>query len=74
MDSNGELMLFESFGTAFLGCFWGGWVKRLLGHGRFAKARSQAFTQQQAARMTDGDHDPGEPQPCSPKSLPICLL
>lgn len=76
MDGNGKFMLFELkklFG--FGGVFFVGrvGVKKLLLHSCFDKPRSQAFAQQQAGRMTDGDHDPGEPQPCSPSPFPFAF-
>lgn len=71
MDGNGKFVLFESVETAFFCCFLG--AKRLLLHSHFDKPRSQAFTQQQAGRMTDGDHDPSEPQPCSPSPFPFAF-
>lgn len=71
MDGNRKFTLFESVQTAFFGGLF--WVKRLLPHSHFDKPRSRAFTQQQAGRMTDGDHDPGEPQPCSPSPFPFAF-
>lgn len=74
MDGNGKFRLFESV-NSFFSRRGGGevWAKRLLLHSHFDKPRSRAFTQQQAGRMTDGDHDPSEPQPCSPSPFPFAF-